>query len=65
MYAQEGKSAQTIRGIAADTASGHSMPFVSVALQNTTTGTFTAEDGTFAINDVPIGKSTSTPFSRV
>jgi hypothetical protein len=56
IYAQEGKPTQTIRGTVTDAASGQPLPFVAVVLDNSTTGTTTADDGTFTINNVSVGR---------
>ncbi|MDR1120836.1 MAG: carboxypeptidase-like regulatory domain-containing protein, partial [Dysgonamonadaceae bacterium] len=44
---------QKIRGVVTDEASGQSLPYVTVLLDNTQTGTTTDENGAFILSNVP------------
>ncbi|MDR1259733.1 MAG: carboxypeptidase-like regulatory domain-containing protein, partial [Tannerellaceae bacterium] len=52
------QTAGTIRGVVTDAASGQPLPYVTVIVSNTATGAATADDGTFIINNVPVGRHT-------
>ncbi|MDR1200171.1 MAG: carboxypeptidase-like regulatory domain-containing protein, partial [Tannerellaceae bacterium] len=45
-------------GVVTDEASGQSLPYVTVLLDNTQTGTTTDENGAFILSNVPIGRHT-------
>ncbi|MDR1161333.1 MAG: carboxypeptidase-like regulatory domain-containing protein, partial [Tannerellaceae bacterium] len=58
LFAQVGGPVSVIRGGVTDGASGQPMSYVAVVLDNTTTGATTGDDGTFTINNVPVGRHT-------
>ncbi|MDR2913587.1 MAG: carboxypeptidase-like regulatory domain-containing protein [Tannerella sp.] len=49
---------QKVRGVVTDEASGQPLPYVTLTLDNTQTGTVTDEDGVFVLSNVSIGRHT-------
>ena len=60
-FAQDGRQlTQTIRGTVVDRASGETIPYASIALNNSNMGTTTNDNGVFSLSKVPIGRHSLT-----